>query len=111
MAQAAKTKDTKKHQVHLEEFAENLLQEKTLTNVDEATRMQMREDLVDRLEQVTDRVVVDNIPPEKLFEFEQLIDKHAKPADVQKFISENVINLDQKLTEAYFNFRKLYLGL
>jgi hypothetical protein len=111
MAQVAETKNPKKHQIHLEEFAENLLLEKDLTNVDETTRLQMREDLVDRLEQVTNRVVVDSIPPEKLFEFEQLIDEGASPAEVQKFVSENVTNLDQKLTEAYFNFRKLYLGL
>lgn len=107
----ANSSNNRTHQVQLEEFAENLLQEKDLINVDEVTRSQMREDLVERLEQVTDRVVVDNIPPEKLFEFEKLIDKNPKPAEVQKFVSENVPNLEEKLTEAYFNFRKLYLGL
>jgi hypothetical protein len=97
--------------VHLEEFAENLLLEKNLTNIDEATLRQMREDLVDRLEKVTDKVVVDNIPEERLAEFEKMVDDGAKPEDVQAFISTNVPDLGPKLTEAYFDFRKLYLGL
>ncbi len=97
--------------VHLEEFAENLLLEKNLTNIDAATLRQMREDLVDRLEKVTDKVVVDNIPEDKLGEFEKMVDDGAKPEDVQAFISSNVPDLGPKLTEAYFDFRKLYLGL
>jgi len=97
--------------VHLEEFAENLLLEKNLNNIDEATLRQMREDLVDRLERVTDKVVVDNIAENKLPEFEKMIDSGAKPADVQAFVSANVPNLGPKLTEAYFDFRRLYLGL
>ena len=96
--------------VHLEEFAENLLLEKNLTNIDAATLRQMREDLVDRLEKVTDKVVVDNIPEDKLGEFEKMVDDGAKE-DVQAFISSNVPDLGPKLTEAYFDFRKLYLGL
>lgn len=103
--------DDRKHYVQLEEFAENLLMEKDLRNIDEPTLRQMREDLVDRLEQVTNRVVVNNIPEEKLPEFEKMIDEGAKPSDVQDFISNNVKDLGPKLTEAYFDFRRLYLGL
>lgn len=110
MAQQAQ-KDTGKRQVQLEEFADNLLRERDLTNIDNDTRIQMREDLVGRLEQVTNKVVVENIPPEKLFEFERLIDNNSGMAEMQNFISENVPNINQKLTEAYFNFRRLYLGL
>lgn len=95
----------------LEQFAENLLLEKDLRNIDEPTLRQMREDLVDRLERVTDRVVVENIPVDKLPEFEKMVDAGAKPAEVQAFVSANVPDLAPKLTEAYFDFRRLYLGL
>lgn len=106
-----KSQNDKRHYIQLEEFAENLLQEKDLRNIDEPTLRQMREDLVERLELVTDRVVVENIPKEKLPEFEKMIDEGAGPDQIQEFVSNNVSDLGPKLTEAYFDFRRLYLGL
>ena len=105
-----KTKD-RVSSVQLEIFAENLLEEKPLYNIDEETIVQMREDLVDRLVQVTNKTIVENIPAEKLFDVEKLIDSSPKPSEIQAFIEDNVPELAPKLTEAYFNFRKIYLGL
>jgi hypothetical protein len=95
----------------LEDFAENLLLEKNLTNIDDETLAEMRKDLVDRLEQVTNRTVVDNLPQDKLSEFEKMIDEESDPSQIQDFIAASIPNLPEKLTESYFNFRKLYLGL
>ncbi len=97
--------------LNIQRFAENLLQEKDLENIDQKTRDIMREELVDRLEKVTNRVLVDNLPEDKLDEFESMIDKSAKPAELQKFISDNVPDIENKLIDAYFDFRRLYLGL
>ena len=57
------------------------------------------------------QIIVDNLPEDKLPEFEKMIDSQARPEDVQDFIDQSIPNLGPKLTEAYFNFRKLYLGL
>lgn len=100
-----------KHYAEIENFADNLLAEKNLTNIDEPTLRQMRDDLVERLEQVINRVVVENIPEEKLPEFEALIDRNANSAEVQEFVDHNVKDMGQKLGEAFFDFRRLYLGL
>jgi len=97
--------------LNIQRFAENLLQEKDLENIDQKTRDIMREELVDRLEKVTNRVLVDNLPEDKLDEFESMIDKSATPAELQKFISDNVPDIENKLIDAYFDFRRLYLGL
>jgi len=104
-------KVTSKQSVELEDFAENLLLEKNLTNIDDETIAEMKKDLVDRLEQVTNRTVVDNLPQDKLAEFEKMIDQNTDPSQIQDFIAQNIPNLSEKLTETYFNFRKLYLGL
>ena len=97
--------------LNIERFAENLLQEKELANVDQQTRDIMRADLVDRLEKVTNRVIVDSLPEEKLTEFESLIGREAVQEELQSFIQANVPELEDKLTDAYFDFRRLYLGL
>ncbi len=97
--------------LNIEKFAENLLQEKELENVDRRTRDIMRAELVDRLEKVTNRVLVDAIPEDKLPAFEQLIDKGADPDELRAFVQENVPEIENKLIDAYFDFRRLYLGL
>jgi hypothetical protein len=97
--------------LNIEKFAENLLQEKELENVDLRTRDIMRDELVDRLEKVTNRVLVDAIPEGKLSEFEVLIDKGANADELRAFVQENVPEIENKLIDAYFDFRRLYLGL
>lgn len=97
--------------LNIEKFAENLLQEKELENVDRRTRDIMRDELVDRLEKVTNRVLVDAIPEGKLPEFEVLIDKGANADELRAFVQENVPEIENKLIDAYFDFRRLYLGL
>jgi uncharacterized Fe-S cluster-containing protein len=97
--------------LNIERFAENLLQEKELANVDQQTRDIMRADLVDRLEKVTNRVIVDSLPEEKLAEFESLVGREVVQEELQSFIQANVPELEDKLTDAYFDFRRLYLGL
>lgn len=99
------------HSPSMEQFAQNLLDEKDLNSIDDVTKEAMRDDLVDRLEQVTNRVIVDNLPKDKLAEFEKMIDTDAEPDDVQEFVSQNVPKLESKLADAYFDFRRLYLGL
>lgn len=106
-----KEKSKSMQTLKMEEFASNLLAEKSLNNIDNETIEQMRSDLVDRLEQVTNRTVIENLPMEKLPEFEKMIDDEAQTEEIQDFIAQNIPNLGPKLTEAYFNFRKLYLGL
>ena len=110
-SEETKYNETSNQSAKLEDFAENLLLEKNLTNIDDETLAEMRKDLVDRLEQVTNRTVVDNLPQDKLPEFEKMIDEGADHSQIQDFIAASIPNLPEKLTESYFNFRKLYLGL
>ena len=97
--------------LNLERFAENLLQEKELANIDQETRDVMRADLVDRLEKVTNKVIVDSLPDDKLMELEALVDKKASQEELRDFVGANVPEIEDKLTDAYFDFRRLYLGL
>lgn len=94
----------------LQDFADKLLGEMNLENVDSETIGQMRKDIIDRLERVTNKVAVESLSPEKLFEFEKMIDNNEDASKIQAYIEQNVPDLSEKLTKAYIEFSKLYLG-
>ena len=95
----------------LERFAELLLVEKHNARLDSASAAQMKQDLLVRLEMVTNRVVVEGMRPDRLPEFEALLDRDAPVAEVQAFVAANVPDLGQRLAGALAEFRRLYLGL
>jgi hypothetical protein len=94
----------------LKQFAEKLLQEKGTNDLDldQAVLDQMKEDLISRLEDRVNAVTLTAIPSEKLEEFEQLIDKNSLEA-AQKFVSDNVPNLNELIAQELLFFRDTYL--
>lgn len=94
--------------INLESFADKLLQEKKLENISAEVREQMREDLVDRLEERVNLALVQFMPPEKLDEFEQLVSSK-NLEDIAKFCAENIPNLEQIIASELLNFRTTYL--
>ena len=89
-------------------FAESLLNEKGLTAVDAETREQMKKDLVDRLEDRINAVVLEKMPPEKLEEFEKLVDASGQE-EIAKFCAVNIPDLDQMIAAELVSFRTTYL--
>ena len=73
----------------IKDFINKILEEKGVLSMDKEVVDQMRSDLTDRLETRINASVLENIPKDKLEEFEALLDKD-NDSDIQVFISKNV---------------------
>ena len=94
----------------LQAFAQKLLEEKKFDAVDPEVFKQLKADLVDRLEDRMNMIILKNMPEEKLGEFEALLE-NGPAEDLQNFVAENVPNLQEVLSTELMAFRKTYLGL
>lgn len=93
----------------LREFAERLLVEKNLSNVDDEIKEQMKKDLVERLEDRINVIILERMPPEKLEEFEVVVDE-ADSEEINRFCVANIPDLDQIVAAELISFRTTYLA-
>jgi hypothetical protein len=93
----------------LDGFAAKLIEEKGLTNLDEEVISQLNEDLKERLEDRINAMIIEKMPPEKLEEFENLMDK-ATEEELQKFCQANIVDLDQAVAAELLAYRQIYLS-
>lgn len=94
--------------VNLSDFVDRLMAEKGLSNIDEEVLAQMRKDLLERVEDRINAVVIEKIPLEKIEEFDQLLSE-APMEKVIQFCSENIKDLDQIIAAELIAFRQTYL--
>ena len=94
----------------LDIFAEKLLKEKGLENLEEEIFIQMRKDLRDRIEDRINVAIAGNVPPEKLEYFEKLLDQ-SDEKEIQLFCQRNIPNLTEITAGELTSFRKEYLNL
>lgn len=94
----------------LQTFAGKLLEEKQLQDVDPEVVDQLKADLVNRLEDRLNMVILKNMPEEKISEFEVLLNNGSEVA-LQEFCQTNIPDLQNVLATELMAFRKTYLGL
>jgi len=94
----------------LDLFVEKLIEEKNYPELDEEVIAQMKSDLKDRAEEHINGAILAAMPPEKLEEFDKVLDA-ADADEIQKFCSENIQDSDQVAAMALINFRNSYLGV
>lgn len=90
------------------EFAQSLLEEKNLENVDEVTREQMKVDLMDQVEDHVNAAILEHVPNEKLDEFERVIDSGDENA-IRVFCQSTIPDLDAIVAKELADFRHQYL--
>lgn len=93
----------------LQVFIEGLIKEKGLEDLDPEILTQLKEDLQKRLENIINATILENLPSEKLPEFEKLLDSGADDEMIQSFCRENIPNLDEVIAKALLDFRRSYL--
>ena len=91
-------------------FAENLLVEKGAYRLDAQTAGIMKQEIVERLELLVNKVSLAALNDDQLMSFNKLLEEKATPEQLQKYISDNVPDLKERLTEAFYRFRLTYLG-
>lgn len=108
---AANTISTGDESEALNVFAQNLLVEKGAYKLDADTVAAMKKEILDRLDILVNKVSLSALSDEQLKEFNTLLDKQATTEELQKYISDRVPDLQDRLTEALYRFRLVYLGI
>ena len=92
-----------------DQFIDELVEAKGLKEFTPEILEQMKKDLADRLETRVNAVILEKMPPEKLGEFEGLLDT-AEDEEMQEYCKQNIPDLEQAIAVALLEFKKTYLG-
>jgi hypothetical protein len=90
-------------------FVDRLVEEKKFENLDLEVLDQIKADLNDRVEDRINAVILEHMPPDKLEDFNKLLDSE-DAEKIQLFCQENVKNLDNVIAKGLLDFRSSYLN-
>lgn len=95
--------------LNLETFVDRLVEEKKYPeNLEQGVIDQIKADLLSRVEDRVNMVVISNLSEEKLVEFNELMDKNVSDEEMQKFCSDNIPDLAQLIASELIVFRQTY---
>lgn len=97
----------------LETFANNLLEEQleaTGNNVPVEIKATLKEDLLARIEDKINATILAHLPPEKLPDFEKLLDS-SSDEEIQNFCINAIPNFTNIIASTLIDFRKMYLSI
>jgi hypothetical protein len=94
----------------MEQFIQQLIEEKGLDSLDAEVLAQMKKDLGDRVEAAVNVAILEKMPPEHVEEFQKVVEK-GRVEVIQTFCRGHIPDLDQVVANALMRFRQTYLGL
>lgn len=95
----------------LKMFVDRLVEEKKYPeDLEKEVMDQIKSDLLSRVEDRVNMVIISNLSEEKLGEFNELMDKNVSDEEMQKFCSDNIPNLSQLIATELVVFRQTYLS-
>lgn len=95
--------------VDLGSFVDGLIEEKGFSGMDSSAKDIMRADLLERLENRINAVILASLPVEKVEDFEKVLDNGDDVA-VQEFCRVAVPDLNEKIAAELLRFRTLYIS-
>lgn len=93
----------------LDNFVNRLLEERGIEKLEPEILSQARKDLRERLDDKIRMAMLFAMPSPKLEEFKAMM-ATASDAEVQKFCQDNIVNLDEVVSVALYEFRQTFLG-
>ena len=94
----------------LEMFVDRLMEEKKFPeDLGQEVLAQIKADILSRVEDRVNAVIIANLAPEKLEEFNKLLDQDISDEEMQKFCSSNIPNLSQLIASELIVFKQSYL--
>jgi nicotinate-nucleotide pyrophosphorylase len=91
------------------DFIDRLMEAKGLADEsDPEMTAKIKADLEEMLNRKIDAVILENMPEDKLEEFEKIIDED-DAEKLKNFVSQNIPNLDEVITTCLWEFRNAYL--
>ena len=94
---------------NLQEFVEQLLEEKGVDYLEVEVKEKLTQNLVQRAEDQIKAAIVSEIPGKKLEDFEEVL-KSEDQAKVQEFVNTNFHDVKSVVSTALLRFRNAYLG-
>ena len=95
----------------LKMFADRLVEEKKYPeSLEKEVIDQIKKDVLSRVEDAVNMVVISNLSEDKLVEFNDLMDKNVSDEEMQKFCSESIPGLSQLIATELILFKQTYLA-
>ena len=95
----------------LKNFVDRLMEEKKFPeSLEQEVLEQIKGDLMTRVEERINAVIINNLSEEKLEEFNKKLDENISDQEMQEFCSKNIPNLPQLIASELIVFRDTYLG-
>ena len=95
----------------IDEFLENLLNEKGITDVEPDIRAELKEDMKKRRMDQIDKAAIMKLSEEKATELASLVDDpNFTNEDMTKFIQDSGVDLTEVVVDTMLKFRGFYLG-
>lgn len=91
-------------------FVDRLTEEKGLTSLDREVLTQVKTDLLDRVEDRINAVIVEHIPADQMEFFEKLVERGEK-TEIHAFCERHISGLNEIIAKELVAFRDTYLGL
>lgn len=92
-------------------FVDRLIEEKKYpADLEKEVVEQIKKDVLSRVEDAVNMIIISNLPEEKLEEFNKLADSGITDAEMQKFCSDNIPNLAQLIATELIIFKQTYLS-
>lgn len=94
---------------NIEEFIDRIVAEKGFDHKDPEVLAQIKADLMSRLEDRINAMILSNLPGDKLEEFDKLLDTNDEIA-TNEFLKNNIPDAEEKLATVMLEFKSIYLG-
>ena len=94
---------------NVEQFIDQLIDEKGYTTLDDEVRAQMKEDLANRLYDQIDRAMANALPEDKAIELGNKLDEgEMSDEELAKFMQDAGVDMQEVVLETMMKFRLLY---
>ena len=94
---------------NIEEYVDRLVEDKGFKEQDPEIITQIKSDLLDRVENTINAMIVVNLDSEKLPLFEKVLENGSEE-EIQNFVTSNVPDIDEKVAAELLNFKNIYLS-
>lgn len=93
---------------NIQDFVKELIKSKNLEDLDADVVEQMEADLTKRLEDRINAMIMQNMPPESLEEFNSVLDSEEE--EILNYIKEKIPTIEEKTAAVLVEFRNIYLN-
>ena len=92
-------------------FVDRLISEKNFpSDLEKEVIVQIKTDLLNKVEDRINAIIINNLSEDKLEEFNKLLDGQISDEEMQKFCSENIPNLHQLIATELIVIKQSYLS-